>query len=412
MSTAGRKAIGKYGRYGATVNVFAMTLDGDAVARVEWRELGQRKTQTFRGSKRDRERAALAFAEGTAERLKGGEVEAPKRATVGDLWTAYLTAHAPDWRAKTLQLARSRWSVFTLHVSPLTWADLIQPETLDAWRVELLGRNRKKTGEPMARNQVAHHIQLVKAVWRFARQRKLIRENVLADYAVKKGRDYQALEVPEYTAAEWASLLAQLDYRDSRQWRPWAAIALDGMLATRSRALLSLRWSDVDLSRRVVTWRGETDKLGRTRVQPLPRDAVFALRVCRVWARRQGYAGDYVFYGVQARSRHTHWTYAALNQQLHNAADRANLKRVPYKAMHSLRRMAGGNVLALTGDITKVGDWLGDTDVRVLRRSYLRSRPDDLATIVMGTALPKADKSGNEMATGAMGAPVGKPVSD
>ena len=135
-----------------------------------------------------------------------------------------------------------------------------------------------------------------------------------------------------------------------------------------------------------------------------PRDAVFALRVCRVWARRQGYTGPYVFYGVQARTREGTWTYAALNRQLHLAAERAGVRRIMYRAMHSLRRMAGGNVLAATGDITKVGDWLGDTDMRVLKKSYLRARPEGLATVVATTKLPPrekqpASKTGNKMAT-------------
>jgi integrase len=405
-----RKAIEKYGRYGQTVNVFATTLNDEAVARVEWRELGQRKTKTFHGAKRDREAAAKAYAEGVLERLKGGDVAAPKRYTVGELWGAYLTAHAPDWRPKTLMLAKARWKEFGIHVNPHTWADLVQPETLDSWRLALLSTTRVKTNTTMARNQVAHHIQLVKSVWRFARQRKLIADNPLVDYAVKKGRDYGALEVPEYTPAEWGRILAQLDFRDSRRWRPWAAIALDGMLAPRSRALLQLTWDDVDLEKRAIRWPGETDKLGRVRVQPLPRDAVFVLRVCRVWARRQGYTGPYVFYGVQARTKTSTWTYAALNKQLHDAADRADVKRVKYRAMHSLRRMAGGNVLAATGDITKVGDWLGDTDMRVLRKSYLRARPDGLATVVATTHLPQrikqTAKSGNKTATDAVGASV------
>jgi integrase len=403
-----RTVLEKFGRYGGVVNVYAMVLAGEPVARVEWREAGQRRTETFRGTKRDREAQAKAYAQGTAERLRRGDVPAPKRMTVGDLWSAYLTANAPDWRPKTLILARARWSVFTQHVNPLTWADLVQPETLDSWRAALLTQNTKR-GVPMARNQVAHHIQLVKSVWRHAKARKLIADNTLAEYAVKKGRDYEALQVPEYTGAEWGRILAQISYRNSRQWRAWAAIALDGLLAPRSTAMLKLEWSDIDLVARTVTWRGLTDKVGKTRVQPLPRDAVFVLRVCRIWARRQGYTGTFVFYGVQDRTRAGHWTYSALNRQLHEACDRAQVARIPFRAMHSLRRMAGGNVLAATGDITKVGDWLGDSDVRVLRKSYLRNRPEHLEAIASGTTLPAVDKTGNETATGATRAPAGKP---
>lgn len=400
-----RKRIGQpLGRYGTTVNVFEMVVNDEAVARVEWRELGQRKTKTFHGARRDREAAARAYAEGVLDSLQGGDVVAPKRYTVHDLWTAYLTAHAPDWRPKTLVLAKARWKEFVLHVNPHTWADLVQPETLDTWRLALLTSKRDKTDQAMARNQVAHHIQLVKSVWKFGKQRKLLADNPVADYAVKKGRDYAALEVPEYTPEEWGAILAALPFRDSRRWRPWAAIAIDGMLAPRSRALLQLKWTDIDLDRRLIRWPGETDKLGRVRVQPLPRDAVFVLRVCRVWARRQGYTGSFVFYGVQGRTREATWTYAALNKQLHDAAERAGVRRIKYRAMHSLRRMAGGNVLAATGDITKVGDWLGDTDMRVLKKSYLRARPEGLAAVVATTKLPQRDKhasaqSGNKTAT-------------
>lgn len=393
-----RSPIKTVGRYGATVNVFAMTLDGDPVARVEWRESGKRCTRTFRGTKRDRENAALAFAEGTSFRLQGHVAPTVVRRTVGDIWKAYLTAHEADWRPTTRTVVEARWKVFTLHVAPNTYADLVQPETLDAWRVALLATNTKRK-EPMARNQVAHHIQVVKAVWRFARQRRLLSENVLADYAVKKGRDYQARVIPEFSGDEWSKVLLQLSPRRALHWRAWAAIALDGLLATRSRALLALTWADVDMTARVITWPAATDKIGRSRVQPLPRDAVKILRVAMIWARRDRYDGPFVFYSPQQRTRSKPWTYSALNSALHVAGDRAGVKKVAFRSMHSLRRMSGNNALAATGDITKVGQWLGDTDLRVLKRSYLRDRKEDLAVVVAKSALPKRHETGNETAT-------------
>lgn len=400
-----RTALGKFGRYGATVNVFAMTLDGEPVARVEWREGPEkrRRTETFRGTKRDREAAAKAFAEGIAHRLRGTPAEVPVRRTVGDLWTAYCTAHDVDWRPKTRTLNRARWHVWTLHVAPHLWADLVRPETLDQWREALLTLPRAKTGAPMARNQVAHHIQLVKSVWRWATARTMLPENPIADYAVRKGRDYRAQAVPEYTPAQWGAILARLPYRDARRWRAWAAIALDGLLAPRSNALLSLEWGDVDMAARTVRWRGELDKVGTERVQALPRDAVFALRVMRVWRQRAGYTGPYLFFPVHADNRRGRWSYQALNALLHKASREAGVPVVKYRAMHGLRRMVAGNVLSVTGDITKVGDWLGDSDVRTLRRSYLRNRTDGLDAVVGAMTLPTqaADTTGDETATGA-----------
>jgi integrase len=111
-----------------------------------------------------------------------------------------------------------------------------------------------------------------------------------------------------------------------------------------------------------------------------------------------------VFYGAQSRSRHKAWTYSALNAALGLLCDEAGVKRAKYQSMHSLRRMRGKSVLEATGDITKVGAWLGDSDVRVLTRSYLRNRPDDLKHVVADATLPqrtapKANTDGNETAT-------------
>jgi integrase len=408
--TTKRTTIASEGAHGTTVHVFADTLNGEPVARVEWRELvgmvKRRKTETFRGAKRDREAAAKVFAKAKAEYLRGAPVGERKRYTVADLWEAYVTANTADWRPKTAKLNASRWKVFVGPdaLDPYTFADLVTPETLDSFRLRLLSVEREKTGVVMARNQVAHHIQLVKSVWRHARARKLLAENVLADYAVRKGRDYGALEVPEFSPADWSLILSQADYRSALRWRAWAAIALDGLLAPRSNALLHLTWADLDLAARLVTWPTETDKLGKRRVQPLPRAAVFALRVAKVWAARDGYTGPYVFYGAQDRSRHKAWTYSALNAALAQLCTEAGVTRAKYQSMHSLRRMRGKSVLEATGDITKVGAWLGDSDVRVLTRSYLRNRPDDLKHVVSGLSLPartepKTNTDGNETAT-------------
>lgn len=393
-------------QYGSTVNLFRTELGGQSVVRVEWREadaLGRkvRRTETFRGPRRDAERLARAFAEGVQARLKNGAPRPTVRRTVGELWEGYLLAHEADWRPKTATLARARWKLWALHVPASTFADLITPETLDEWRVGLLTKKRKH-GEGMARNQVAQHIQLVKSVWRWATMRRLLPWNPLEGYAVRKGRDYQPRAIDEYTPTEFGRILAELSPRTHGRWRAWVAIALDGILAPRSNALLQLRWRDVDLKRRLVVWPAETDKVGRTRTQQLPRDAVWALRVARVWARREGYSGDWVFFGGNKRTRDDDrpWRYQALNRQLHEAAARADVTWKPGRAMHGFRRMVAKSVLDATGNIEMTGRYIGDSDPRVLKKSYLRDRPGDLdAAVAAVGSLPVRDKSGDKLAT-------------
>lgn len=402
-----RKAIATEGSYGSTANVYQDTLNGETVARVEWREHKRRHTETFRGPKREREAEAKAFAEGVVSRLKGFTKAAPKRKTIGELWDAYLVAKTPDWRPNTKRLNLGRWKSFVNHVSPYTYADLVQMETIDAWRKSLLETDTKR-GEPMARNQVAHHVAVVKSVWKFAKQRKLLGDNPIADYRLRKGSDDQPAPIPEYTGDEWERILGYFNRRSMAGWRSWAAIALDGMLAPRSNALLHLEWGDVDLSRREVTWRKATDKMGKERVQPLSRDAVFVLRWCRVWCAREanarGFTSPFVFPSWHRKRADRPWTYSALNAALHKSADAVGVPRIDYRALHSLRRMSAGNVLAMTGDITKVGLWLGDSDMRVLRKSYLHGRKEDYAKMVSGSNMPKGgkqkrDTKGNEVAT-------------
>jgi integrase len=54
----------------------------------------------------------------------------------------------------------------------------------------------------------------------------------------------------------------------------------------RAGSIRQLRWSDVDLGRRLVTWRAETDKIGYEHTTPLTRDAAM-----HYWKRLAARAG-------------------------------------------------------------------------------------------------------------------------
>jgi integrase len=383
-----RKTLKKLGAHGRSVHVFA---EG-ALVRVQWRETGQRRTESWPGTGAGK-KEALAYAKGVEERLARRAPEAPRPITVGALGEAFLLAHpVPEtWRPKTLSTFLARWKVWVAFATRERRIDTVTPETLDRFRAAM-------RADDYAINQVANHVQMVKAVWRFARERKLITENQVADYRMKLSRDQRRLEVPEWTPDECAKILAQLSPRAALGWRPWAAVVLDSLLGGRSRALLALEWRDVDLGRRVVRWRPELDKLARDREQPLPREAAMAFRVAAVWRRRIGYEGPFVFPGAQDRTRGVKpWGYSALNQALRAAATKAGVRWVDYRAMHGFRRMAVNNVLALTGDLTKAGQWIGDTDARTLSRSYVRARPEELrdlsAKVVLPPKAPKMTRS-------------------
>lgn len=253
-------------------------------------------------------------------------------------------------------------------------------------------------------------------MYRFARARRYLAENPIADYVMKLSRDQRRLEVPEWTEHECALIRQQLDPRASRYWRAAVAIDLAAVLGTRVNALLNLEWRDVDMTARTVRWRPELDKLAKDRVQPLPRDAVRAMRIARVWRARLGYEGPWVFpsgvteqrgqsrelkawerdpkhkrLGKQSHRRPADkpYTYAAVNQALRNAADRAGVRWISYRAMHGFRRFMLNNALKLTGNLSMAGRFIGDTDMRTLTRSYVRDRPEEFRELASRIALPE-----------------------
>jgi integrase len=412
-----RKLIKEYGSHGRSVRVFVETFTDpkrQPLVRVEWRERDskgrlKRKTESLPDS-RDNQKRAKAFAEGVAERLALHGVAHVQPVTMRELGDRYLLAHpTPEtWRPKTRQTFLNRWKVVVAFMTPERRIDTVTPETLDELRAALRGQG-------YAVNQIGNHVQLVKSMFRFARGRKYLSENAIADYAMKLSRDQRRLEVPEWSAQECARILAQLDPKSSRNWRAYVAIVLAALQGTRINALLHLEWRDVDLIERTVRWRPELDKLARDRTQPLPRDAVRVLRIARVWRARLKYEGPFVFpAGVveqrgQTREREA-WeldpkhkragrksrragdkpfTYSGIHGALKDAAARAGVRWIDYRAMHGFRRFILNQVLGQTGNLTRAGQWIGDTDVRTLTRSYVRSRPEELRDVANAVRLPE-----------------------
>jgi integrase len=372
-----RKIIAEHGSHGRSVRVFVETF-GDKrrqdLVRAQWREGGKRRTESMPFS-RENVRTVKAFAVGVASRLALPGADKRVRLKMHELGERFVAAHPVGevWRRKTLKTWTNRWKVWSAFATPDRFIDSVTMETLDQFRAAMRVQG-------YAVNQIANHVQMVKSVYTFARERGYIGENAIAGYRMRLSKDQRRMVVGEWTNEECAKILAQFSKKDSRQWRPLVAITLDAVLGARSNALLNLEWRDVDLNARIVRWRPELDKLAKDREQPLPRDAVYALRVARVWRERMKYTGPFVLPAVK-KSRRGAYTYQALNNQLRLAAKAAGLRWVKYKAMHAFRRMVVNNVLALTGNITRAGQYIGDTDLKTLGRSYVRERADDLRDV-------------------------------
>lgn len=408
------KTLKVYGEHGRKVRVYLETTEGGTkYVRVRWREDGKRKTESWHDTRENREKAH-AYAKGVAVRLEHRTAAPPPPVTLFDLYTKYLQAN-PHWRPKALVNNKARWKKFQAFAGMGRAAHTVTMEMLDEFRAEMRKPGAARGGKPHAVNQVAEHVKVVKAVFRFAKIRKLIADNPLADYTVKLPKDEKRDEMAEYSNEEWAAVLGALSPRDATRWRAYCLVVLAGVLSTRVNALLNLRWPDVDLETRTVRWPASTDKMGHERTQPLPRDAVRALRIARVWARRERYAGTLVFYGAQDRTQRADkpYTYQALNAALVRAESDAGVDHIPYRAMHGYRRTAGGNVLDATNDPYQAMEWLGQTDLRTTMR-YLKKRQVRQRELAKMVAAPEhAAKGRGKKATKTQrGAEVSTPPND
>lgn len=389
--TGPAKLLSSYGvaRSGAYVRVALIVLVGGPAVQVQWRERGARHKMSFAASAQGRAHAK-AFGLGTHQRLAAGTRQESPRLTLAQLFERYVLACESSWRPKTKINELRRWKYFVEALGPQTCADLITPDTLDELRRKLV-KNGGSRGQPIAPNQAHAILSNVCRVWRLAAARRWVESNPLAGYRIPRSKEDRAMDVAEFLPHEAALVMRALSSHDARRWRAHVACRIAGTQGPRVSALLLSQDADWDLARRVVRWRAETDKLGRERYQPLTHDAVAAVRIARIWRARLGYRGKYLLPAVRQarRAADLPWSYQALQALLHAACAESGVQAQPYRAMHGFRRMAAGNVLEATGgDLKAAGDWIGDTDLRVLLKSYAKLRPEKLVRVAALLRMP------------------------
>lgn len=174
----------------------------------------------------------------------------------------------------------------------------------------------------------------------------------------------------------------------------------------------------------------------------MPAPVAEAFWIAFGWRAFDTYAGAFVFYGAQRRTRgqalrrNPHrakakesmdgiavgekpYTYAALNQAMRGAEDRAGIEHVHYRSTHGHRRGVSGDIHSQTGSSKKAADWIGDKSTKIVEKHYLLQREADLdaSAEMMTTTVAEAGKTSqtkrNKTQRGATkGAPVTSPPSN
>lgn len=400
------RTIATVGLRGKRVRVYRCeTASGTKLVRVEWREGGRKFRESWPDT-RGNAKVARAYAEGVAERLAQRGMPTRTRITLGELVERYVLAN-DHWRPMSRRNVTDRLKRFLTFATRERYADTVTPEMLDEFRAALRASRSTRMRQGMAPNQIAHHAAEVKHLMRFAKARKLVAENPLADYVIRLGKDERRQDMAEYLNDEWARVLAQLSPRKASEWRAYCLLVLAGVLGPRQKALRHVTWPDLDLASRDVTWRAATDKTGTERRQPLPRDAVRVFRIAKVWRARDGYTGPFVFYPIHrdALASGKPYDYSSVIALLRRAERAAGVEHKPFRALHGLRRTAAGNILAATGSTSDAGNWIGDRDAKSLKR-YLKVRDSRQREVAALVSLPTTERP-----TGAEGAERGNAKS-
>lgn len=388
------------------VTVTARIIRGKKRVVVEWREtvFGTVKRRLWVATApalRDAEREAKAFAKAKhailLERAAAAQTVAPAPITLRQLVHRYELAEGTEWAPNTKRNFTDRVNTFGAFVGMDTEAAAVTLETIDEFRAALRQQERSLT-------EVNRITQAVKAVYAFGVRRDLVVSKVPL-YKAKKVATHQRRTIPEFTPEQVVQILGELRPRATiaagaphRPWRPWAVVLLAAMTSKRTRSqILPLRWDEISWRRggASVHWVATRNKTRTPQLQPMPRRAAAVLRLVRWLLRREGYAGPLVFPAMETarvKVKGQPYSYTALHHHVIEACDRAGIERAPFQALHSFRRYAANQVLAVTGgDLKKAGLWLNDLDPRVLMRSYSRERDDDQGSVAI--ALPKPDKA-------------------
>ena len=389
MTTEKQTTLATIGSRPHTVRVLQRSREnGITTIVLEWREFGarQRKVVATNDTKRETLATAKAQAKALHARLAAGPVAAAPasvqdtavavRVTVADVYNSHVALREENWAPNTRKLATEAYAAWAAFAGAETDVRTLTVGTLAQFRAEL----RRLGRVPANAVRIA---QRVKGMFRSAVEAGLLEAHPIATARLKVKQTEAAVEVPEFTPADVEQLLAQIDPRKQTQWRPWAAMMLAAILGPRSDALLRQELANITTSTLTAH-----DPLAGQHRQNAPHPARRSCRGPRCWwSGSSGSGTGASATPVDGCSRHRSGSRRATTSRgptprsgapWGKACTAAGVTRQPMQAMHAFRRHCANEVLRATGgDLTALSYWIGDKDLRVLQKSYIRNRVTD-----------------------------------
>lgn len=309
----------------------------------------------------DREEAKLK-AEELAARLR--RLEAPQASTT--------TLHALfyNWYLKEVTPGKSpgkqRHDETCAEMFCRCFGENRRPHTLNARDWQKFIRERRagtlrpasledKSVRKVGDRQIRYDLKFLMSVLNFAAVSRDNRDVPLLTHNPLKGLAYPAADTPRRPMLDQERYLKMRSKAHEVHTHCEALIVIAHETGHRVGSVRQLRWSDVDLEKRLVDWRAETDKIGFAHRTPLSDDAVLALTRLR---RRSPRIGEgWVFPSPtnpdRPLSRETAIDWWREAEKL------AELEHVPGMGFHSARRKFANDLKPTTNlrDLAYMGGW-------------------------------------------------------
>jgi len=419
-----RKTLASYGKHSDRVRVLVDRNRG----RIEviYRDADKVKRKRIFANSTEGRREAEAWAETyharrAAMAAAGASGGAKPQLTIREIWTRYTSspAYLEEIRDATRTNYRDRWRHWELFMKPEAIAEDTTLDDVDRFRVAAA-----ESG--MVQNSIRNTLAVVRVVYNWATTRKLLLHNEIAVFRWKQPKDVPVFEPEEYTEAEYIRLLRATFPSDGKTWRVWVALMLAGHHGQRARAVLHLRWEDVDFGADLITWPARYQKQGVELLQPITFEALSALLTALHWREESGYTGPWILFAGGGNKRlgealvgnarsyrrdrqpaeDAAYTYQGMWRALKKAESRAGVEKKPYRSLHGFRKMVAGNVSDRTSDPRLGMEWIGDRDDKQMKR-YLKRRTERI-----GRAADAAGATSSTLAPIPQNEPLGAATED
>ncbi len=360
-----RKRIATYGERGDLVRVFLLIGKDKGSERivVQWGPKHSRGQESFASTKEGKEEA-MSFAQAFALKVTDTKRD-HHHYTNAELWDAFVASEV-HLSPKTRKLYRHAWTYWEEYAGKREFSDSLTIKQCADFR-------RVMDDRGLSTASVGGILRGVRTVYNWAERHELILKNRWHLYQYKVAKAKRTKMRAEYEQPEYLAIWGTLDPLKPWDWRAYVTMGMLGLYGSRQNEILPLRWDWISNTALVIPAVFVKQGIEDLVLPMLPQTREL-LAVAKAWAKRDGYAGDYVIYtGDRGKlGKSPHYTIQSFWARLQTAEKQAGVPKIRFRAGHAFRRMVVGDLIAQTGDVALALQAIGDRDLNMAKHYATR----------------------------------------